>query len=151
MTSIARLAALTVLALTAPGAWGVASGELYAHAALSLHKGPGARFGVASTVPAGTAITVLWCNASADWCLLDSGAAQGWAPIADITAKGDKADESNPAVAGTQSVSPGTTASAGDTASAGGGAATVAVSVGGSNGISVGVASPAGSVNAKLP
>ena len=62
----------------------MAAGQLYAHSDIELHSGPGPKFHVLGSVPQGTAITVLWCNGTADWCLLDDGIDQGWAMIDQI-------------------------------------------------------------------
>ena len=80
-TLAATGAALTFAACATPV---MAAGQLYTHGPIELHAGPGAKFRTLANLSAGTAVTVLWCNGTADWCLLDDGIDQGWAPIDDI-------------------------------------------------------------------
>ena len=55
--------------------------ELVAHTDLVLRRGPGTKFSTVTTVGTGEKITVLWCNGTAKWCLVDDGLLQGWTPI----------------------------------------------------------------------
>ena len=57
---------------------------MYTHDTVTLHSGPGDRFGtVTRTLGAGEQITVLWCN-SAGWCRVQSNLFEGWAPMAEL-------------------------------------------------------------------
>ena len=59
---------------------GARATQIIAHGPLNLYGGPGDAFSVLATVAAGTKVEVLWCNAEANWCLVQDDAAEGWAP-----------------------------------------------------------------------
>ena len=80
--AFSQLAILIAWSVTAPAL----AGALFAHVPLALHRGPGEAFGVVSTVSAGAPINVLWCNSEANWCLVDAGHGQGWAPLVSLKA-----------------------------------------------------------------
>jgi uncharacterized protein YraI len=136
-----------------------AAGELYAHSDLTLHAGPGEQFGGAGALDRGARITVLWCNASADWCLVRHAADEGWVPMAAIRGPGTSAREAassdgSAAVtgasgAGKVSGSPSPTtapAAAGVSATVNAGGASLSVGGGG-----VGVSVPGAGLDVKLP
>lgn len=75
------LLSLAALLLTGAVVTSACAAELLAHKPIPLHSGPGNDFATLATLPAGMKFTVLWCNAAADWCLLQHELAQGWAPI----------------------------------------------------------------------
>ena len=132
------------LAASAAAPTAASAGELFAHGELSLRRGPGPKFSVVTTVGPAQRITVLWCNASANWCLVDDGLMQGWAPIDSLrrnpaaAAATDGAPSGNGAPAAEGPVAPAVTQ-----ASSG---AAIGVSVGGD-----GVAAAAGAASVKLP
>ncbi|MDR3472714.1 MAG: SH3 domain-containing protein [Devosia sp.] len=148
MTSIARLTASAAVALIALNVSAAVSGELFTHANLSLHRGPGRNFVVTSTVPTGTAVTVLWCNGDADWCLVDSGQSHGWAPIGDLKAKGGTPAERGAAAMAAAVNATGAAVPIADSPGAGTG---MSVAVGGEDAISASVSTAVGSVPVKLP
>lgn len=140
MTGVRLL--IATLAVLGAGSAPVMSGELYAHAALTLHRGPGPGFAVVSTVGAGTPITVLWCNADAEWCLISAERGQGWARLEAL--KVARPGGGTPAEAGGSTS--GGRPPGGVAASVSAGGVGAAVSVGGGQGVSVGVSTPAASV-----
>ena len=117
--------------------------ELFAHTELSLHRGPGEKFTVLTTVSRGSKFSVLWCNASADWCLVEEGLLQGWVPIDDIRARNTAAAASAAAVGSGQSA-PAVAASASSGANA------ASAGAGGGLGASMSVTTPAASVSAAV-
>ena len=140
---IAAAAALIVSTMPHPAA----AGDLYAHGDMTLRRGPGDNFSVLSTVSAGSKVSVLWCNADGDWCLIDDGLLQGWAPIGDIKARGDGTGGVDPAEAARAIEAGGTDAETGPGISGGlttpGGAVSLPST-------SVSVATPAAGVSTKV-
>jgi hypothetical protein len=63
------------------------AGKLFAHTPMALRKGPSENFAVVTQVDVGTRIDVLWCRNDGDWCLVDDGLMQGWAPILGLLAR----------------------------------------------------------------
>lgn len=70
--------ALTASAVASASA---CAAELTAHNDLTLRRGPGTKFPIVTTVGTGQKIIVLWCNGTANWCLVDDGLMQGWTPL----------------------------------------------------------------------
>jgi uncharacterized protein YraI len=76
------------LGLVLFGVPGARATQILVHGPLSLYGGPGEAFSVLATVAAGAKVEVLWCNAEASWCLVQNGAAEGWAPRDALVTKG---------------------------------------------------------------
>jgi hypothetical protein len=139
--------------------------EINAHVPLVLHGGPGESFVVRSRVEPGSAISVLWCNGDATWCLVRYGdGLQGWAPISSLKAapRPPKGKAEAPAGASPAGGTPHAPPAASPQANAvapsgnpspdtGGGSApasSVAINVGGGGGS---VSTPAASISVKTP
>jgi hypothetical protein len=58
--------------------------QLLVHQPLTLHGGPGTAFSVLATLASGAKVEVLWCNAQANWCLVENEEIEGWAPRAEL-------------------------------------------------------------------
>jgi uncharacterized protein YraI len=123
------------------------AGELFAHGELSLRRGPGPRFAVVTTVGAGQRITVLWCNASANWCLVDDGLMQGWTPI-DSLRRDSGSDSGSMANGGVSAAGVGSSVPAMTQATAAANAGGLGLSV---NGGDISVSAGSGGVSVKLP
>jgi uncharacterized protein YgiM (DUF1202 family) len=160
-----RTAGALLISLGALGVSAAGATEINAHAPLVLHGGPGESFPVRSRIEPGRAISVLWCNGDATWCLVRYGdGQQGWAPISSLKATPSPPKDKAGAPAGASPVdgtpekipaaSPQaeTVAPSGNPSSnAGGGGATdspVAINVGGGGGS---VSTPAASISVKTP
>jgi len=83
---------LTSALLVLTSAVASSGAEMFTHRPLTLFSGPDARFITRATLEPGMPITVLWCNAAADWCMVRSGELQGWAPLDELKVRGAPGD-----------------------------------------------------------
>jgi|GEM_PF-6478585 len=123
----------------------VVAGELFTHAPLTLLRGPGAEFPNVAVLAKGTPISVLWCNADADWCLVDAEQGQGWVPIATLRATKSGAATNGAATAAASAGADAGPAAAGASATAESSGVGASVAIG-NGGVSVSVSTPASSV-----
>src|SRR3569623_197750 len=146
-TIIATIVAMGTLGIAGAGA----GGQLYTHDQVTLRRGPNVRFVALGALPAGTEVNVLWCTASTEWCMVQRGGLQGWAPVASLKSSGLDGSGSNDrrkgatAAAGTPPAAP-----SADQAPASAATINAGASLGG-NGVSGSASSGGASVSVRVP